>query len=162
MVLCSLPAIRDLLEKRSEIYSDRLFLPMHQMCAELRPASVVVRVSLPTGRHLVLCRMVVEWLLPISRHGEYWREGREIADRSLRPASVSLYHQRIEEQTRWFLSQLLASPADFRGHIEWSVVLLMEERNYDMSRSLPLPTQTLAQILPLDITGRHLKVFIVA
>ena len=162
MVLCSLPAIRDLLEKRSEIYSDRLFLPMHQMCAELRPASVVVRVSLPTGRHLVLCRMVVEWLLPISRYGEYWREGRKIADRSLRPASVSLYHQRIGEQTRWFLSQLLASPADFRGHIEWSVVLLMEERNYDMSRSLPLPTQTLAQILPLDITGRHLKVFIVA
>ena len=135
---------------------------MHQMCAESWPASVVVRVSLPTGRQLVLCRMEVEWLLPISRHGEYWREGREIADRSLRPASVSLYHQRIEEQTRWFLSQLLASPADFRGHIEWSVVLLMEERNYDMSRSLPLPTQTLAQILPLDITGRHLKVLIVA
>ena len=106
--------------------------------------------------------MEVEWLLPISKHGEYWRKGWKIADRSLRPAPVSLYHQRIEEQTRWFLSQLLASPADFRSHIELSVVLLMEERNYDMSRSLPLSTQTLAQILPLDITGRHLKAFIVA
>jgi hypothetical protein len=36
---------------------------------------------------------------------------------------MSLYHQRIEEQTRAFLGQILASPAHFRGHIELSVVL---------------------------------------
>ena len=66
--------------------------------------------------------MGVDWLLPISRYGAYWRQARKIADRSFRPASVSLYHQRIEEKTRWFLNRLLASPGDFRGHIELSVV----------------------------------------
>ena len=66
--------------------------------------------------------MDVEWLLPATRYGERWREGRKIADRSLRPGAMSLYHQRVEEKTRAFLNQLLASPADFRGRIELSVV----------------------------------------
>jgi cytochrome P450 len=67
--------------------------------------------------------MEVDWLLPVTEYGERWREGRKIADRSLRPGAISLYHQRIEEKTRAFLGQILASPADFRGHIELSVVL---------------------------------------
>jgi hypothetical protein len=33
------------------------------------------------------------------------------------------YHQRIEEQTRAFLGQILASPAEFHGHIALLVVL---------------------------------------
>ena len=42
------------------------------------------------------------------------------------PAGRSVtIHQRIEETTRRFLSQLLASPTNFRDHIEWSVVLLL-------------------------------------
>ncbi len=69
--------------------------------------------------------MEVDWLLPVTRYGERWREGRKIADRSLRPGAMSLYHQRIEEKTRAFLSQLLVSSADFRGHIELSVVLFI-------------------------------------
>jgi hypothetical protein len=60
--------------------------------------------------------------LPASRYGEGWREGRKIADRSLRPGIMSLYHQRIEEKTRALLGRLLAAPAGFRGHIELSVV----------------------------------------
>ena len=67
--------------------------------------------------------MEVDWLLPITGYGDRWREGRKIADRSLRPSVMSLFHQRIEEQTRAFLRQTLASPADFRSHIELSVVL---------------------------------------
>ena len=69
--------------------------------------------------------MEVDWLLPVTGYGERWREGRKIADRSLRPAAVSQFHQRIEETTRWFLSQLLVSPADFRSHIELSVALFV-------------------------------------
>ena len=67
--------------------------------------------------------MEVDWLLPVTEYGERWREGRKIAERSLRPGAMSLYHQRIEEITRAFLGELLASPADFRGHINLSVVL---------------------------------------
>ena len=73
--------------------------------------------------------MEADWLLTVTgyRYGERWREGRKIADRhrGLRPAAVSLFHQRIEETTRRFLSQLLASPTNFRDHIEWSVVPLL-------------------------------------
>ena len=79
--------------------------------------------SLPTDCHLVLCRMEVDWLLPVTEYGERWREGRKIAERSLRPGAMSSYHQRIEEKTRAFLGELLASPADFRRHIKLSVVL---------------------------------------
>jgi cytochrome P450 len=68
-------------------------------------------------------RMEVDWLLPVTEYGERWREGRKIADRSLRPGAISLYHQRIEAKARTFLRQLLASPTEFRGHIELSVVL---------------------------------------
>ncbi|KAN0137800.1 cytochrome P450 [Lactarius tabidus] len=93
VVLCSLSGIKDLLEKRGEIYSDRPTLPMHHI-------------------------MEVDWLLPVTEYGERWREGRKIADRSLRPGAISPFHQRIEEKTRTFLGQILASPADFRGHIE--------------------------------------------
>ncbi|KAI9441782.1 cytochrome P450 [Lactarius indigo] len=100
VVLCSPSTIKDLLEKRGEIFSDRPAWPMHQI-------------------------MEVGWLLPVAKYGERWREGRKIADRSLRPGAMSLYHHRIEEQRRGFLSQLLASPADFRGHIELSVILII-------------------------------------
>ncbi|KAI9441780.1 cytochrome P450 [Lactarius indigo] len=93
VVLCSLSAIKDLLEKRGDIYSDRPAWPIPQI-------------------------MEVGWLLPITRYGESWRDRRKIADRSLRPGAMSPYHHRIEEKTRGFLSQLLASPADFRNHIE--------------------------------------------
>jgi hypothetical protein len=65
--------------------------------------------------------MEVDWLLPDNEYGDRWREGRKIAERSLRPGVMSQYHQRIEEKTRAFLGQILASPADFRGHIELSV-----------------------------------------
>ena len=69
--------------------------------------------------------MEVDWLLPVTEYGERWREGRKIADRSLRPGAISLYHQRIEEKTHALLRQLLSSPAEFRGHIELSVFLFL-------------------------------------
>ncbi|KAN0135789.1 Cytochrome P450 [Lactarius tabidus] len=93
VVLCSLPAIKDLLEKRGETFSDRPTLPMHHI-------------------------MEADWLLPITGYGDRWREGRKIAERILRPGVMSLYHQRIEEKTRAFLEQILASPADIRGHLQ--------------------------------------------
>jgi hypothetical protein len=59
VVLCSLPAIKDLLEKRGEIYSDRPPWPMHEMCAESRPASIVVASVYPS--QLTPIWRCVEW-----------------------------------------------------------------------------------------------------
>ncbi|KAI0253713.1 cytochrome P450 [Lactifluus subvellereus] len=92
VVLCSLSSIKDLLEKRGEIYSDRPMLPIYQM-------------------------MKIDWLL-VLQHKERWREGRKLVDRSLRPGATSSYRQMIEGKTRGFLGQLLAAPDDFRDHIK--------------------------------------------
>ena len=78
--------------------------------------------SLLTDRHVALCRMEVDWILAVTEYGDRWREGRKIAERSLRPGAMSLYRQRIEEKTRAFLGELLSFPGDFRGHIKLSVV----------------------------------------
>ena len=69
--------------------------------------------------------MEVDWLLSNARDRERWREGRKLADRGFRSGGISLNRQTIEERTRWFLGQLLATPANFRGHIELSVVLFV-------------------------------------
>ncbi|KAH8994594.1 cytochrome P450 [Lactarius akahatsu] len=98
VVLCSLSVVKDLFEKRGDIYSDRPAWPMPEI-------------------------MGVDWLLAFTRYGEDWRERRKIADRILRPGAMSLYHRRIEGNTHAFLSRLLVAPADFRGHVDLSVVL---------------------------------------
>ena len=67
--------------------------------------------------------MGMGWLLSNAKVRGRWREDRKLADRGLSPGAISLNRQCIEEQTRWFLRQLLANPVDFRGHIELSVVL---------------------------------------
>ncbi|KAI9448699.1 hypothetical protein BJY52DRAFT_307637 [Lactarius psammicola] len=41
VVLCSLSAIKDLLEKRGDIYSDRPVWPVQQMCEQSLPARLV-------------------------------------------------------------------------------------------------------------------------
>ncbi|KAH8984152.1 CyP450 monooxygenase [Lactarius hatsudake] len=104
VVLCSPSVVKDLFEKRGDIYSDRPSWPIAEMCAE----------SLPVGL------VVLRWLIPFTRFGEQWREKRKIADRTLRPSALSLYHQRIEENIHAFLGRLLAAPVDFRSHDDLS------------------------------------------
>ncbi|KAI9441787.1 cytochrome P450 [Lactarius indigo] len=92
VVLCSPSAVKDIIEKRGDIYSDRPAWPMPEI-------------------------MDVDWLLAFSRYREDWRVRRKIADRIFRPGAMSLYHRRIEEITRVFLGRLFVAPADFRNHI---------------------------------------------
>ncbi|KAH9976333.1 CyP450 monooxygenase [Lactifluus volemus] len=90
VVLNSLSAIKDLLEKRGEIYADRPSLPIVEI-------------------------LEMDWILPLSNMSGSVREGRRLLDRSLRAAS---YRHMIQEKTHTFLEKLLASPEDFRHHIE--------------------------------------------
>ncbi|KAH8984171.1 cytochrome P450 [Lactarius hatsudake] len=94
VVLCSPTAIKDLLEKRGELYADRTPFPVF-------------------GPEI----MDVDWMFPLARMGEYWHEGRRLLDRSLRPGATALHQHLIEEKTHAFLGQLLATPGAFRGHL---------------------------------------------
>ncbi|KAI9448690.1 cytochrome P450 [Lactarius psammicola] len=92
VVLSSLPAIKDLLEKRGEKYADRPMLPIQEI-------------------------MELDWLLPTTRMSEYWRGGRRLLDRSLGPGATASYRRMIEDNTRMFLGRLLEAPEDFFDHI---------------------------------------------
>ncbi|KAH9976351.1 cytochrome P450 [Lactifluus volemus] len=93
VVLNSLSAIKDLLETRGEIYSDRPTLPILEI-------------------------LDLDWPLAIARKSENWREGRRLLDRSLRPSATMAYRYMMEEKTHMFLAKLLTTPEDFRRHIE--------------------------------------------
>ncbi|KAH9987398.1 cytochrome P450 [Russula vinacea] len=93
VVLSSVSAIKDLLEKRGDIYSDRALLPITEM-------------------------MDMEWPVFMARMSDTWREERKLLDRSLRPGATILYRQMMQEKTREFLARLVATPKGFRAHIE--------------------------------------------
>jgi hypothetical protein len=62
-------------------------------------------------------RMELDWLLPFAKMGDAWREERRLMDRSLRSASDEYRHM-MKEKTGAFLAKLLATPCDFRRHID--------------------------------------------
>jgi hypothetical protein len=62
----------------------------------------------------------MDWFVPKMGMSEFWREGRKLLDRSLRPGASMTYRQMMQEKTRWFLAQLLANPKEFHHHIELS------------------------------------------
>ena len=112
IVLCSLSATKDLLEKRGEIYSDRPTLPILEMYIVSSRSSAII--TFP------ISRIDMDWFVPNMGMSEFWREGRKLLDRSLRPGAAMLYRQMMQEKTCWFLAQLFASPKDFHHHIELS------------------------------------------
>ena len=62
--------------------------------------------------------MGVGWMFPFSRMGNYWREGKKLLDRGLRPGAKVSHRRYTEEKTRMFLGQLLTTPKAFRKHID--------------------------------------------
>jgi hypothetical protein len=73
----------------------------------------------------VTFRLEMDWLLPVARKGEVWREGRKILDHSLRPGTTITYRQMMHENIHGFLARLLVTPKDFLGHIRLFVVVLL-------------------------------------
>jgi hypothetical protein len=56
---------------------------------------------------------------------ETWREGRKLVDHSLRPGAVVTHGQMMQEKTCEFLTQLFATPKNFRAHVRLSVGRLL-------------------------------------
>ncbi|KAF8263545.1 cytochrome P450 [Lactarius quietus] len=141
IVLCSPTAIKDLVEKRGDIYSDRVSFPIFEI-------------------------MDMDWMFPLSKMGKYWREGRKLLDRSLRPGATASHRRLIEEKTRVFLGELLSTPKAFREHIdllqgklvmhltygydlkENDKILVSARRTGDIMSALILPGAALVNHLP--------------
>ena len=67
--------------------------------------------------------MDMQWMFPLAKFGNYWRRGRKLLDRSLRPGATASHRRLIEDKTRVLLGELLATPKDFREHIDLLVPL---------------------------------------
>jgi len=92
VVLCSVSAIKDLLEKRGEIYSERPRIPITEITD-------------------------FDWPMFFIGVNETWITGRKLLDRSLRPSAMMLYRQMMQEKTHEFLTQLRTNPKEFRNHV---------------------------------------------
>ncbi|KAF8258555.1 cytochrome P450 [Lactarius quietus] len=93
IVLNTITAIKDLLEKRGNIYSDR---PDFQ----------------------IIDLLEWSWQLPLTRYGEAWRQGRKLLDRVLRPGAAATFRPMQQARARVLLSRLLANPKEWKAHVE--------------------------------------------
>lgn len=92
VVLNSLKANKDLLEKRGDIYSDRPVIPIVEM-------------------------MKWGWIVTFSGYTESWRQIRKMLDRSLRPAAVAGYRPLMQTKAHVFLNRLLSNPDELEAHL---------------------------------------------
>ncbi|KAM5546126.1 hypothetical protein V8D89_000252 [Ganoderma adspersum] len=99
VVLGSLKAARDLLEKRSANYSDR-------------PTSVMVQL---TGS---------DWLIPLMNYGTLWRQHHRAVRSILSPQSLSHYEAVQVDVSRRLLRLLVQSPQELESHIEFTFAAL--------------------------------------
>jgi len=120
VVLNSAKVAKDLLEKRSAIYSGRPPLPIYDMCV-LKISALVLR--------LTLIRMGWDWVLALARSGEFWRQGRRMLDRGLRPAATASYRSMIQARTHVFLSRLLENPHQWEDNLDLFVRFLFDSHH---------------------------------
>jgi cytochrome P450 len=70
---------------------------------------------------LILDRMNWQWVLPTARSDEYWRRGRKILDRGLRPGAAASHRPMLQTRARVLLSRLLTNPQQWEDYIDLSV-----------------------------------------
>jgi len=61
--------------------------------------------------------------------GNYWRLGRRMLDRGLRPVATASYRPLIQARTHVLLSRLLENPHQWEDHIDLSVTFLPESHH---------------------------------
>lgn len=95
VVLNSMQAAKDLLDKRSAIYSDR-------------PVSGITMLS-------ELCGF--DWSFGMKPYGPEWRDSRKAFQRVFHPNTVSRFRPREVVEARKLLCRLLRAPDDFMAHL---------------------------------------------
>ncbi|KAI0062665.1 cytochrome P450 [Artomyces pyxidatus] len=110
VVLNSYKAAKDLLEKRSGIYSARPSMPFHEL-------------------------MEWGWIVPLSRYDDAWRAKRKILDHGMRPNAAVQYQPMQKMKAHDFLKHLASSPEKFREHITHfqGAIIMSSVYGYDVS-----------------------------
>jgi len=130
VVLNSVQAGTDLLDKRSSIYSSRLFI-------YLTRAIDLTLVLAPTWLCFWKCAQISQWILPwLTLHsmninyffsflpyGDIWRRSRRLLTQYFSPKTLDRDKDRITDFVRGVLiAGLYQAPQDFRSHIRRYVV----------------------------------------
>jgi hypothetical protein len=115
VVLSSIKSTKDLLDRRSDIYSDRPVTPIIDM---------YVFSCSTFSQHLMKVRMKWEWLVQLARYGESWREARKLLDRGLRTGALAVYQPMLQTKAHVLLIHLLEDPDAWNAHLEPFVILV--------------------------------------
>ncbi len=62
-----------------------------------------------------------DWLVPFIGYTEFWRQARKLLDRGLRPGAATTYRPMQQARARVLLTRLLASPDQWKAHLELCV-----------------------------------------
>jgi hypothetical protein len=130
IVLSDINAIKELFEKRGSVYSDRFDMPFLEM-------------------------MEWQWQIPIARYGEAWRQGRKLLDRSLRPGAAAMYRPMQQTRARVLLTRLLATPDEWRDHIELFQGGLILDMTYGYEAKGKQDRKLVAPKLLTEFSGKH-------
>ncbi|KJA26070.1 hypothetical protein HYPSUDRAFT_36932 [Hypholoma sublateritium FD-334 SS-4] len=106
VVLNSIEAVTELLEKRSSNYSDR---PRMVMANEL---------------------MNWDWDFAHMRYSDWWRRHRRMFHQYFQPRNIALYHPIQKKLSIVLLDQLVRSPAEFAPHIRQFVASIVLQAAY--------------------------------
>ncbi|KAI0644111.1 cytochrome P450 [Trametes meyenii] len=109
LVLNSMDAVSDLLEKRGNIYSDR-------------PHLMVV------GEMMGLAQAI-----PMQQYGDEWRIQRKLAHTALSISTVQKYHVIQEDLAALMSRQILETPQDFFSHVRVTAERLILSITYGLS-----------------------------
>ncbi|KAF5350156.1 hypothetical protein D9756_009108 [Leucocoprinus leucothites] len=109
LVLNSMDAIKDLLEKRSNKYSNR-------------PVFTVVGTMMGLGQSM-----------PLLPYGPEWRASRKLAHVALSPAAVAKYHHVQEDLTVLLLRDFLDNPQEFFSHVRLAAGRIILVITYGLS-----------------------------
>ena len=111
IVLDSIDAVVDLLEKRSELYSDRPTFVMHKLWA----SSIIA--STPPG--LQENSLGLDRVFPLMRYTPAWRSQRRVFHQYFQSREIAKYQPIQRLQCRIFIKQVLDdnSSGDIQGHL---------------------------------------------
>ncbi len=113
VVLGSLKAARDLLDKRSANYSDRPTSVMLQLCVDSAlPIILLSRILTPPFR------VGYDWLTSLMNYGPRWRQHRRAMHPAMTPEVLPQYETVQVDAARNFLQILLRDPQGLGSHIK--------------------------------------------
>ena len=111
IVINSVTVASDLLDQRSEIYSDRPTLIMNELYVFTTGNARCV------GLDILLARIPMSWNFVLMGYTQRWRNYRKQFHQFFGPGAFPQYRAIQEKHTRRLLKDILATPEDVFSHI---------------------------------------------